>query len=132
VKKLTAVAGVVLISVAIATCLLFGTLGWLMVGIGLMTDCTNYYGCTETGCAPCATAGRWINAGAIGQWILIGVGVGVAAWARRPQRRSALAIGGAALLVASLVIMFGATWRAQESYCQPGTAGYGRSSCSTR
>ena len=111
-------ARIVPLSVAITICLLFGTLGWFMVGFGLMTDCTNNYSCTETGCAPCATSGRWINAGAIAQFVLAGVGVVLMRRLRAPGR-AYLAFGGTALLVMSVLTIVGTTWRAQESYCQP-------------
>ncbi len=36
-------------------------------------------------------------------------------------------VGGVALLAVSVLAFAGTTWRAQESYCRPGTSGYSRS-----
>jgi len=128
--KTLSVAGIVLVSVAIGTCLLLGTFGWLAVGFGIMTDCTNNYGCSKTGCTPCVTTGRWINAGGIAQFVLAGMGVTGLVRGLRAKQRAYLAVGGAALLATSVLTILGTTWRAQESYCQPGTPGYARSYCS--
>lgn len=125
------VLGTVLLSLAIGVCLLLGTLGWFAIGFGMMTDCTNNYSCTETGCPPCATTERWINAGGITQWILAGAGLGLAIWGIvRTKDGSRLAVGALVLLVASTATVVGTTWRASESYCQPGTPGYAASYCS--
>ncbi len=128
--KTASVAGVILASVAIGTCLLLGTFGWFAVGFGVMTDCTDDYGCSSTGCSPCANAGRWINLGGITQLVLAGAGFAVLVRAWRAKRARHLSLWGAALLAASVLIVAGTTWRAQDSYCQPGTAGYARSYCS--
>lgn len=122
-------AGIALLSVAIGTCLALGTLGWFAVGFGIMTDCTNSYSCSSTGCSPCAATGRWINAGGVGQWVLAGTGLILMVRGLRTRRRSGLAILAVGLLVVSVLSVVGTTWRAQESYCQPGTPGYGRSYC---
>ena len=99
-----------------------------MVGFGLMTDCTNSYGCTETGCTPCADTENWVNAGGIAQLVLAGMGVVVLVL--KIKRRPNLAITGAVLLATSVLTMVGTTWRAQESYCQPDAPGYISSDCS--
>jgi hypothetical protein len=122
--------GVVLVSVAICIALLLGTLGWFMVGFGMMTDCTNNYSCTMTGCPPCATTEHWLNAGGIAQFVLAGTGVVVLVLSLRVKQRPNLAVSGAVLLVMSVLTMVSTTWRAQESYCQPGTPGYATSYCS--
>ena len=128
--KITAVIGVVVVSIAIGSSLLLGTFGWFAVGFGMMTDCTNNYSCSQTGCAPCATTSRWITAGAIMQWVLAGTGVALLIRAARRKRPTGLAISGLVLLAVSVMAFVGTTWRAQESYCQPGTPGYDRSYCS--
>jgi hypothetical protein len=109
--------------------LILGTLGWFVVGFGMMTDCTNDYSCTVAGCSPCATTERWINGGGLAQLLLTGAGVGVLLLGKRPERRAFLAFGAAALLALSLLTFVGTTWRALESYCQPGTLGYASSYC---
>ncbi|MFC5493609.1 hypothetical protein [Nocardioides caricicola] len=129
--RIPCVLGVVLVSVAIALCVLLGSLGWFAVGFGMMTDCTNNYSCTETGCPPCATTERWINAGGVVQWILAAAGVVVLVLGASSGRAATFVVGGAALLVVSPLVMVGTTWRASESFCQPGTPGYDASYCST-
>jgi hypothetical protein len=129
--RLLTVLGVVAMTVAIGCCVLLGTVGWFVVGFGTMTDCTNAYSCSTQSCAPCAVTGLWINAGGLAQWLLAAVGVGVLVRGVRGARPSILLIGGAALLVASAATIVSTTWRAGDSYCQPGTAGYSQSYCST-
>ncbi|HET7327597.1 MAG TPA: hypothetical protein VFJ14_09975 [Nocardioidaceae bacterium] len=129
--KALSIAGIVLVSVAIGTCLLLGTFGWFAVGFSMMTDCTNNYNCTATSCTPCATTGRWINAGGIAQWVLAGMGVVVLRTGMRAKQRAYLVGGGGMLLAMSVLTIAGTTWLAQESYCQPGTPGYISSYCST-
>ena len=128
-RVLTAI-GVALVSVAIGTCLLLGTFGWFAVGFGMMTDCTNNYSCTETGCGPCDTTARWINAGGLIQLGLAVAGVVLLVIGLRSSQRACLALGGIALLACSAVTAVGTTWRAGESFCQPGTQGYAASYCS--
>ncbi len=125
------VVGVVLISLAIATSVVLGTVGWFAVGFGMMTDCTNNYSCTETGCSPCTTTERWINLGGVAQLLLAVVGVVVLVTGLRARLRTALVVAGAALLATSVLTVVGTTWRAQESYCRPGTPGYATSYCAT-
>ena len=82
-QRVLTVVGVVLVVLGIVMSMLLGTLGWFAVGFGIMTDCTNNYSCTETGCAPCDTTATWINAGGI---IQLGLAVaGVALLVRRPE-----------------------------------------------
>ncbi len=127
--NLRGATGIVLLSLAIGVCLLLGTLGWFAVGFGIMTDCTNNYSCSTTGCPPCATTGRWINAGAFSQWVLAATGVVLLVHGLRSRHRVPLALCAAGLLGISALTLVGTTWRAQESYCQPGSPGYARSYC---
>ncbi len=120
-----------LVALAIGTCLVLGTFGWLVVGFGVMTDCTNEYSCSTTSCSPCRTTGLWINVGGLGQLLLAAVGVGVLVRGLRTRRSGYMAVGGVALLVSSVLIVVGTTWLAESSYCRPGTADYRSSYCST-
>lgn len=128
--RISFILGVVLLTVAIGVCLLLGTFGWFFVGFGMMTGCTNDYSCTTTGCSPCATTERWINAGGITQWLLAVAGIVVMVLGARGERATTLLVGGAVLLVVSVLTFVGTTWLASESYCQPGTPGYRASYCS--
>lgn len=86
------------LSVSLAVVLFLATIGSFGVGFGLMTNCTNTYSCTVTGCPPCETTSAWLNAGWIGQGALLLGGVVLAVLAargRRPGtvRAAALALG---------------------------------------
>lgn len=122
-------AGILLMSIAIGTCVLLGTLGWFMVAFGMMTDCTNDYSCTTTGCPPCDPARRWLDIGAVVQLALAGLGIAGLVRARRRRVFRHLGACGVALLVTSAVVITGTTRQAQQSYCQPGTPGYAGSYC---
>lgn len=126
--KPSIVAGVILVSVAIVTCLLLGTLGWFVIGFGVLTDCTNMYSCSSSGCAPCATARGWVGVGGVAQLVLAGAGVAVLI---RPSTRRPrdLAVSAVALLALSVLTIVGTTTAARGSYCQPGTPGYAGSYC---
>ena len=85
------------LGVALAVVLFLATIGSLGIGFGVMTSCTNTYGCTSTGCTPCETTSAWLTAGWIGQGVLLLVaGVLVVLAARRRRlpavRRAALAL----------------------------------------
>ncbi len=125
------VSAIAFLTVAIGICLLFGTIGWFAVGFGVMTDCTNNYSCSTTGCPPCATTGLWINVGGLAQQLLAAAGVAVLIRGLRTRQSGRLASGGAVLLVSSVLIIVGTTWQAKGSYCQPGSPGYVSSYCST-
>lgn len=130
-QRVLTVAGVVLVAVAIGIALLLGTFGWFAVGFGMMTDCTNNYNCTDSGCAPCDSTAAWINAGGVIQLALALAGVVLLVLGLRSLQRACLLLGGIALLAGSAATVVGTTWRAEESYCQPGTPGYAASYCST-
>lgn len=125
------VLGLVLVSLAIAVCVLLGTLGWFAVGFGMMTECTNNYSCTATGCPPCDTTERWINAGGVVQWLLAAAGLAVLLLGIRSKRWLPLLSGGAVLLVVAPLAFLATTTQASRSHCQPGTPGYESSYCST-
>lgn len=131
-RRVALVAGVVLVALAIATSVVLGTLGWFVVGLGVMTDCTNDYSCSSTGCAPCAATSRWITAGGITQLALAVSGAVVLVRAMGTGRgRAGLPLVGVALLAASAGTIVATTSAAEASYCRPGTPGYVESYCST-
>ena len=130
--RISVVLGVVLLSLAIGACVLLGTLGWLAVGFGTLSSCTDDYSCATSGCPPCVTTQRWVNAGGVIPWVLAVVGTVVLVRGVRAARASMLLVCGLVVLTASAVSFAGTTWRAQESYCRPGTPGYDDSYCSTK
>jgi hypothetical protein len=125
------VCAIAVVTVAIAICLLLGTIGWVAIGFGLLTDCTNDYNCSASNCGPCVTTGLWINVGGLAQLLLAGAGVGLLIRWLRTRQSGRLARCGAVLLLSSILIVAGTTWQAQRAYCQPGSPGYADSYCST-
>ncbi|RBY93676.1 hypothetical protein DQ237_17055 [Blastococcus sp. TF02-8] len=84
--------------ISLGIVLLLATLGSFGAGFGTMTDCTNTFDCTSTGCSPCATANGWLTGGWIVQGVLLLAGAALALLAtrgvRRPAvRRAAIALG---------------------------------------
>ena len=66
---------------------LLGTLGYVMVGFGVISNCTDQFGCGSDTCAPCAAAGSWINADF---YIWIGHADDHRAWGQLADARRAL------------------------------------------
>jgi hypothetical protein len=86
------------LSVSLAVVLFLATVGSIGVGFGVMTNCTDTYGCTAARCVPCETKSTWLTAGWIGQGVLLLAGIALvvlAALHRRPRavRRGALVLG---------------------------------------
>lgn len=124
-RRVVLVAGVVLVALAIATSLALGTIGWAAVGFGVMTDCTNEYSCSASGCPPCETASRWLMLGGLTQLGLAVAGVVVlvraVSAARAHRRPTNLVVAGALLLAISLGAITVTTSAAQGSYCRVGS-----------
>jgi hypothetical protein len=78
------------LGVALAVVLFLATVGSPGVGFGVMTNCTNTYSCTSTGCEPCATTSAWLTAGWIGQGVLLLVAVALVVLAVRHRRLPAV------------------------------------------
>src|SRR5262245_29182662 len=119
--RLIRTAGIVLLAGSVVLCGLLGTVGWFGVGFGMMTDCTDDYSCTQTGCPPCGTAETWINVGGLLQWGLAAAAVVALACSTRIRRPWVLLAAGPLVSALSVAAIVGTTWQAQESYCQPGT-----------
>ena len=90
------------LGVALAVVLFLATVGSLGVGFGVMTNCTNTYSCTSTGCEPCATTSAWLTAGWIGQGVLLLVAVALVVLAVR--RRPSAAVRATALVLTPLSV----------------------------
>ena len=90
------------LALCLAVVLSLATVGSLGVGFGVMTNCTNTYGCTSTGCEPCATTSAWLTAGWIGQGVLLLVAVALVVLAVR--RRRLPAVRPAALVLTPLSV----------------------------
>ena len=78
------------LGVSLAVVLFLATIGSSGVGFGVMTNCTNSYSCTSTGCEPCATTSAWLTAGWIGQGVLLLVAVALVVLAVRHRRLPAV------------------------------------------
>jgi hypothetical protein len=97
-----------------------------------MTDCTNEYSCSSTGCPPCDTASRWITTGGIAQLGLALAGVVLLVRGLRTARaRAALPLMGVLLLASSAGAIAVTTSAAQASYCRVDSPGHEQSHCST-
>jgi hypothetical protein len=96
---------------------LLGTLGYVVAGFGVISNCTDQFDCGSDTCAPCAAAGSWINAGAIGQWALVmAVVVLVILALRQPGRRLGMAISLWAVIPVSCGWIALSTSVAQRSF----------------
>lgn len=95
---------------------LLGSAGWIVVGFGVGSNCTDRFDCGSDSCAPCASTFSWINAGAIGQWALMAaVVVLLIIGLRQLVLRRAMAIGIWALIPLSLAWVALSTAMAQSS-----------------
>jgi fructose-specific phosphotransferase system IIC component len=99
---------------------LLATLGSFGANMAVMTDCTNSYDCSGSGCAPCDTTAAWLTSGWVVQGVLLVAAV-AAMIAISRRRRPRLAATCAVIVVALAVGSFALTTsRASRSYCQPG------------
>ncbi len=102
-------------SVSLAVVLSLATIGSFAAGFGVMTGCTNTYGCTTVSCPPCTTTSTWLNVGWTAQGVLLVLGVALTVLgARRIQLR---AVRSAALLLGpvSIGLFTVTTWLAVRS-----------------
>ena len=90
------------LALSLAVVALLATVGSVGAGFGVMTSCTNTYGCTSTGCAPCATTSNWLTAGWIGQGVLLLTGAVLVVLAARRVRPRAVRAGALLLGPASV------------------------------
>ena len=90
------------LGISLAVVLFLATIGSLGVGFGVLTNCTNTYSCTSTGCPPCTTTSAWLNAGWIGQVVLLLAAVVLVVLAARRRALRAVRLG--ALVLAPLGI----------------------------
>jgi hypothetical protein len=96
---------------------LLGTIGWLGVGFGVGSNCTDDFSCGSGSCAPCAAEHGWIITGGIGQWVLaVAAGVLLALGLRRPRWRRAAALASMALLPLSVAWITATTVLAEHSF----------------
>jgi uncharacterized membrane protein len=96
--------------------LALATLGGFGTSFGVMTNCTNTYGCTATECRPCATASSWLEVGWAVQGVLVLVGIALAVLALRGVRSSPVRWAGWLLGPVGLALMIGTTTLANSSF----------------
>jgi hypothetical protein len=102
-KWVLSVAG----SLAIVVPFGLGTIVWFGTGFGIMSDCTDKFSCGSDTCAPCATTRHWIDAGGVGQWILLAAAIAALfAGVRLPKGRPT------ATIIVAAVIVLAITWYA--------------------
>jgi hypothetical protein len=96
---------------------LLGSLGFFVVGFGVGSNCTDQFDCGRDTCAPCASSFSWVNAGAIGQWVLvIAVIVLLIVGLRRPLLRRIMAVGLWGVVPVSCAWIAVSTGVAQRSF----------------
>ncbi|HYF73441.1 MAG TPA: hypothetical protein VD864_11510 [Nocardioides sp.] len=115
-RRVVLVGGIVLVGLAILTSAVLGTLGWFAVGFGVMTDCTNQYSCSDTGCGPCDRAEAWLGAGAALQMVLVVTGTLILLRGVLGRRPALLTTAGAILLAVSVLTIVATTSGARASY----------------
>lgn len=94
-----------------------GSIGWLGTGFGVITSCTDHFSCVIDTCAPCAAANHWIDAGGIGQWILVvAAGVLLVLGEKRPYWRSPLVVASVFILPSSIAWISISTGQAMHSF----------------
>jgi hypothetical protein len=101
---------------SLAVVLLLATFGGFGAGFGVLTGCTNDYGCTVTACAPCATANDWLTAGWIAQGVLLLVGVASAVSTARSAWPRAVRVAALGLGPVSIGLFVVTTAMAVSSY----------------
>jgi hypothetical protein len=101
---------------AVVVPLVLGTVVAFGVGFGVLTECTNTFGCTVTDCAPCRPASAWLTGGWAAQGVLLVAALVLAVVARRGRwLRNARAMG-LALAGLSVLIGIATTAAAMQSY----------------
>ena len=106
---------------------LLATIGSFGLGFAVMTECSNTYSCSSTGCGPCSATSALL----VSSWVLQGV-LFVVALAlllppvvRRLTERRVLALALVVPLV-SAVAFAGVSLAADLTYCRPGQDDGGR------
>jgi lysylphosphatidylglycerol synthetase-like protein (DUF2156 family) len=105
------------VAVAVVVPFLAATLVSLGLGFTVMTDCTNAYDCTQTGCAPCQSADMWLAVGTGTQAVLLITAILLAVFAalRRWDWRLVVFIS-LAISALSVATVFATTAVAHSSY----------------
>lgn len=102
---------------AVAVTMLLGTLGWLALGLGIGSNCTNIHSCGSGFCAPCRAQASWVIAGGGAQWLLLVAAVVLLiAGLRSPAARRRLAAWAWALTPLAVAWIILAAVVADHSY----------------
>ncbi len=104
------------ISLAVVVTLLAATLVSWGLGFGILTECTNDNSCSETDCAPCATAGTWLKVGWGVQAALFIVAIVLTVVGARGRRPGATAIAALVVCAASVAAIYATSAAATASY----------------
>ncbi len=113
------------ISLAVVVTLLAATLVSVGLGFGILTECTNNYGCSETDCAPCATAGTWLKVGWGVQGALFIAAIVLTVTGARGRRPGATAAAALVVCAASVAAVVATSAGATASYCNDDTSAGG-------
>jgi hypothetical protein len=102
--------------VALALVLVLATIGSFAAGFGVMTDCTNAYSCTTTGCRPCSETSTWLAVGWVVQGVLLLIGTALAVLGARRIHLRAVRLGALLLSPASILLFAASTSLAVRSF----------------
>ena len=104
------------VALAVVVPLMLGTVVAFGVGFGVLTGCTDTFGCTATGCAPCRPASTWLTSGWLAQGVVLVAALVLAVAARRGRRLRNARATGLALAGLSILIGIVTTAAAVQSY----------------
>ena len=96
--------------------LVLGTVVAFGVAFGVLTACTDTFGCVATDCAPCRSASTWLSAGWAAQGVLVVAALVLAVVVRRGRWLRNARAKGLSLAGLSLLIWITATVAAVQSY----------------
>ena len=96
--------------------LFLSTLGSFGASFGVMTNCTNTYGCTTTSCGPCGATSTWLNVGWAVQGVLLLSGAALAVLGALRIHLRAVRLGALLLGPMSIVLFAATTWLAVRSF----------------
>lgn len=109
-------------AIAVGVVFFMGTFMSFSNAFGIMTDCTDEYDCGTSGCAPCSTAGTWVDGGWIAQGVILFAAIGLLVVAFRSWRPRLVIALSVVAIVLSLVTWNVTRAEAENSFCQPGEA----------
>jgi len=110
----------ILCVLTVVTVGLLATIGSFANAFGILTDCTDSYDCSTSGCGPCSEANTWLTGAWIVQGVLLLISIAIVILLRRGGNVRTMAIAAAITLGLSVGTFVVSGNRASSSYCQSG------------